>query len=482
MEHAIRQPSPILVHPDDIVAELGEAAMLVDTVVPPAPAPLVDPAGIISLLGSVVAPGFPTVLRADESIAELGGASLLTEAVLPSAPIIATVDPAEVVSLLGAVICPEFPTILHVNELIAELGDISILVEPMLPSALPGRRIDPAEIISALGTVVRPELPAILHVDELINELGEASMLSRQLLPPALAAPKIDPAEVVSSLGAVIIPEFSAALHVDEIIAGLGSIDNITAAVPVPLVIAPVDPACLVRELGAIVSLETPPRADIESIIAMLGNADSLCDAVLVAADSNTVVDPAQLVKDLGQVFVPDAPPARTPCVVDVVEIVYSLGCPSNYIPPLSVHDASAKCPDKLGVSDIISNLGGVFPPGLIARDASQVHAASTKAQADESADPSLGFRSAKLPRSCRAADPKCLGDVYGVKSHASLSTMDVDELIVESRSRASSLTADQQEGAYSFSKLAAALRIQPIVVCHPLLGPPRNVLFSHLC
>ncbi|KAJ2762667.1 hypothetical protein IWQ57_005743 [Coemansia nantahalensis] len=146
--------------------------------------------------------------------------------------------------------------------------------------------------------------------------------------------------------------------------------------------------------------------------------------------------------------------------------------------------------PREPAIPDVIAGLGGTYTPDCILSSVACAGGCSC-AQATAAA--------AARAAPCRLAEAVARGRCY-VQFHRSLPTgappldpnarpgahggLDVDSCTVpDPRSLATSIrTVDQPfESTQSITRLMTALRVHPVVVGRPFLGPSRAVLFSHL-
>ncbi|KAJ2732134.1 hypothetical protein H4R23_002908 [Coemansia sp. Cherry 401B] len=347
-----------------------------------------------------------------------------------------------------------------IDELLVELG--------IADSFISSSAKDAANPPTLLEYGVDDDSFSLREIDELLQQLDEAAEISatRSMRP------------------------MSQVLDVARVIRNLGDVDAVARA------------ACRVSLVDLQCKAVVDAAVDPAEAVASLGNPQALVAAAVpfdvFEADARKVfrlVDPAELIRSLGRVM--DIA-AVEPLAVG--ELIHLLGSPDDIvdlaIPEapefVDVGRADSMCPVSnlpapvsplLDVPDIISNLGGVYTPDFILCNVERVRKASTQTLVDD--EPSSGVSLEPNHYGCKFSNLP----LSSAKSHIITLTpallelsMDVDEAVVsDSRSRTSSIVSYDQPFVHSISKLMAALRIQPIVVSRPFLGPSRSVLFPHL-
>ncbi|KAJ2881738.1 hypothetical protein H4R27_003890 [Coemansia aciculifera] len=261
--------------------------------------------------------------------------------------------------------------------------------------------------------------------------------------------PEVDSSAIITELGCanelVALPPLVPVLNVDLIIRQLGDVSVATYNIPLPQAKSPVpvpvlNVAELVLELGKVTTPKfacqpsednTPLGAslDIAEVVEMLGNPAS---AVRIALTRTTTAVRPSLAKGL----------MRTP---------------------------------EPGTAVGLEGLGGVYTSEWLVHDMERAGIVSKQIL-----DASATFNLFKFPQMSLQSNTQGLES--RMSAELSGSGMDVDEVIIDSRSRSSSMSLDHHDGTQYINRLIAALRIPPIVVSRPFLGPRRNMLFPHLC
>ncbi|KAJ2365182.1 hypothetical protein H4S01_003390, partial [Coemansia sp. RSA 2610] len=318
-----------------------------------------------------------------------------------------------------------------IDELLVELG--------IADSFISSSAKDAANPPTLLEYGVDDDSFSLREIDELLQQLDEAAEISatRSMRP------------------------MSQVLDVARVIRNLGDVDAVARA------------ACRVSLVDLQCKAVVDAAVDPAEAVASLGNPQALVAAAVpfdvFEADARKVFSP----DDIVDLAIPEAPEF-------VDGLIRQLGRADSMCP---VSNLPAPVSPLLDVPDIISNLGGVYTPDFILCNVERVRKASTQTLVDD--EPSSGVSLEPNHYGCKFSNLP----LSSAKSHIITLTpallelsMDVDEAVVsDSRSRTSSIVSYDQPFVHSISKLMAALRIQPIVVSRPFLGPSRSVLFPHL-
>ncbi|KAJ2840884.1 hypothetical protein FBU31_000025 [Coemansia sp. 'formosensis'] len=216
-------------------------------------------------------------------------------------------------------------------------------------------------------------------------------------------------------------------------------------------------------------------------------------DASPILAKSRVLaLNIAQLVLELGKVtspeFVCQSSEDKVSLVpsLDIVEVVGMLGDPASAVRIALARATAAARPSlakglmrtpEPGTAVGLEGLGGVYTSEWLVHDMEQAGMSSEQILVDTSAT----FDFFKFPQLSLQPNEQD-HDERRMSAELSGSGMDVDEAIIDSRSRSSSMSLDHHDGAQYINRLITALRIPPIVVSRPFLGPRRNMLFPRLC
>ncbi|KAJ2743466.1 hypothetical protein GGI20_003720 [Coemansia sp. BCRC 34301] len=323
---------------------------------------------------------------------------------------------------------------------------------------------------------------SLREIDELIEQLGHSHASScigclDYCGQPRGMSPSLDIAALGSSLGCVT--DIAATLPTDN--KALASLL--------------VDPAAIVAELGCAGALVLflPPAStlNIDCIIRQLG--DVSIAAQLVPLPQPRKHAPALgvvgLVCELGEAI---EPKYSCPCLLeeeplapllDIAKMVEMLGSPIDVVRVALLQTTAAarfslakglmRTPEP-GTAVSLAGLGGVYTSEWLVHDMEQVHKQTI-------VDTLAAYSFLEFPH----IPPQCSAPALG-ESRMSLELagtgMDVDEAIFDTRSRSSSMSLEHPDSAQYINRLIAALRIPPIVVSRPFLGPRRNMLFPRLC
>ncbi|KAJ1858236.1 hypothetical protein LPJ73_001927, partial [Coemansia sp. RSA 2703] len=316
---------------------------------------------------------------------------------------------------------------IDVESIIHRLGCVKKVVSSSLSQAvIPVKPVDIASIINYLGCVedvVTTSVPRILHYSA-----------SNQPLDSAAENVMFDSAALVSKLGRIIQPVFVSTLLITDVIGKLGNVENVVSLA------VPAIPSKQTHDL--LVSIDCDPA----DIVSKLGNVDD----IIPASPRSKPFDSAALVRRLG-----------------------NTNQLSRLITP-KPHNLVIPDSPALYVPDIIAELGGVYSPDFMVHDMERVQKSSARNMVDTDKIPDLfGFRYKKqfLPALSPAITTR------------TIKPMDVDEYPMQSRSRTVSfVSTDASDSIGNIARLITALRIPPIIVSRPFLGPLRNVLFSDFC
>ncbi|KAJ2846907.1 hypothetical protein IWW36_004124 [Coemansia brasiliensis] len=324
---------------------------------------------------------------------------------------------------------------------------------------------------------------SLREIDELLQQLDKAAGFCSETpkVSSAVVSPVINVQRAISSMDAVNTMQTACETkkpksYLDNtrtsmfnpwsIVASLGAPQKVVAAsMGRPSVEANsfepcslLDPAALINSLGGVLDIQFPEQQ--ETCI-------------------EQTVDVASLISSLGKVIALEEPEMQW---LSVNELVSQLGD----IEQICMAATKQPCSQILDVPNIISSLGGVYTPDFILCNVEQLRRTSTYTLVDEEAivlDAACGQHSCEFP-SLHLSSPKFYPSLLADSLLVNMSTMDVDESVMaDSRSRTSSIISYNQPFEYfsGISRLMAALRIQPIVVSRPFLGPARRVLFPHL-
>ncbi|KAJ2834629.1 hypothetical protein GGI24_000287 [Coemansia furcata] len=258
------------------------------------------------------------------------------------------------------------------------------------------------------------------------------------------------------------------------------------------------DYSTTIKELGsASVLVHLPqmePVLNIDLIVEQLDDVSIYThDASPILAKSRVpALNVAQLVLELGKVTSPEficqssedkIPPVPS---LDIVEVVGMLGDPASAVRTALARATAAARPSlakglmrtpEPGTAVSLEGLGGVYTSEWLAHDMEQAGMSSEQIIVDTSAT----FDFFKFPQLSLLPNEQ-VHDERRMSAELSGPGMDVDEAIIDSRSRSSSMSLDHHDGAQYINRLITALRIPPIVVSRPFLGPRRNMLFPRLC
>ncbi|KAJ2459975.1 hypothetical protein GGI03_005405 [Coemansia sp. RSA 2337] len=256
------------------------------------------------------------------------------------------------------------------------------------------------------------------------------------------------------------------------------------------------DASAVITELGHTNALATlpllAPVLNVDLIIQQLGDVSAATYNVpLPLAKARVpVLNVAELVLGLGKVTTPEfacqpsednIPLAQS---LDIAEVVEMLGNPAGAVRIALTRATTAVRPSlakglmrtpEPGTAVGLEGLGGVYTSEWLVHD--MEHAGMV---GEQILNASTTFNLFKFPQ--LAIQSNTQGLESRMSAELSGSGMDVDEVIIDSRSRSSSMSLDHHDGAQYINRLITALRIQPIVVSRPFLGPRRNMLFPHLC
>ncbi|KAJ2824567.1 hypothetical protein IWW50_003276 [Coemansia erecta] len=382
-------------------------------------------------------------------------------------------------------------------EAVMQLACATVVAEPSLPEPqVYDVLVDPAELVVRLGN---PQALATVAVVPNAPCAEEACVV-------------IDFPELIRSLGRVVAVEIIEPVDPAELVVGLGNPQALATVAMVPN--APcakeacvIDLPELIRSLGRVVEIELVEPVDIADLVCALGNPARTVDLAVphVPEPNESLLDVAELLLQLGTVVVPEY---QHKSLLDVEELILRLGaadivCPvfdnqesmsselnvlenqESMLPRLEVVDSQTP---TLDVSNIITNLGGVYTPDFILCNVKRVRKASTQTLVDEDTCCTVSMDAAPDHYGCTfpsiPLSTTKLQIVHLAPALLELSTTDVDEAISQDpRSRTSSIVSYNQpfESMHGISKLMAALNIRPIMVSRPFLGPSRTVLFPHL-
>ncbi|KAJ1873896.1 hypothetical protein LPJ55_001927 [Coemansia sp. RSA 990] len=344
-----------------------------------------------------------------------------------------------------------------IDELLKELGIADTLIN--------GDNAAGKAIASDAPLPLNPEEDndsfSLREIDELLQQLDQAAGLCSETpkVSSAVASPDLNAQYTIATQprpdAFVLSPQsIVASLGTSQrvIVAALSMSSNVEASGSDSCCL--LDPAAVINSLGGVLDIQIPEQQEtpFEQIV-------------------------AELISSLGKAIALEAPEAQR---FDVNELVSQLG----NVEQICVAAARQLCSPLLDIPNIISGLGGVYSPDFMLHNVEQLRKASMHTLVNEemvALDAACGRHSCEFP-SLQLSSPKLhlLTDSLLVN----MATMDVDESVMaDSRSRTSSIISYNQPFEYfcGISKLMAALRIQPIVVSRPFLGPARRVLFPHL-
>ncbi|KAJ2235849.1 hypothetical protein IWW45_002258 [Coemansia sp. RSA 485] len=237
----------------------------------------------------------------------------------------------------------------------------------------------------------------------------------------------------------------------------------------------------------------SPLAVDVLSIVSELANAELLLPFVRsLLLTSRLSYTPAAFVDALIDTNSIESVPAiaapTTSQMVEMVEIakVVEMADASDASAPTTPLNAPTS--PSLGIPNLISDLGGVYTPEYMVHNMERVRKSSTQTLVGDIDHDTFNkptgsllceFKYEKFPELARSKQQvyTTIGDFrYEM-------FMDVDEDIQETRSRAMSLVSVANSDSFNhINRLISALRLPPIIVSRPFLGPLRNVLFSDLC
>ncbi|KAJ1815373.1 hypothetical protein LPJ75_002392, partial [Coemansia sp. RSA 2598] len=342
-------------------------------------------------------------------------------------------------------------SLMEIDELIEQLGNADFAEEITSSSPHFGRShlVASSSLLVAEATddIIEDEEGVELDIGLVVGMLGCVERVAEKAVAAEPCAKRVvDPAALVSELGAVVQPSFikrvfmKQPLIAAETVYELGSVARLVAVVPL------VAPKIF------------PISVDIESTIAELGNVDGLVAVPAMAIDSL-----AALICGLG----------------NVNNVVSAAIAPLAPAVPNSPH---------LDIPDIISELGGVYSPEYMVHNVERVRKCSTQTLVGDIdheifAKP-VGHLLHEFKYSRQfpdIAETKQISAFDRIKCREP--SMDVDENIKETRSRATSTVSVANSDTFgNINRLISALRVPPFIVSRPFLGPLRNVLFSDLC
>ncbi|KAJ2491915.1 hypothetical protein IWW37_001887 [Coemansia sp. RSA 2050] len=251
------------------------------------------------------------------------------------------------------------------------------------------------------------------------------------------------------------------------------------------------DPSAAVTDLSYVGLSQRPlaPVLNTDLIIRQLGDVNLATHGVLQppAKSRVPVLNVAKLVLELGKVATPELTSQSTEyrAPLDIVEVVEMLGNPASAV-RIALARATATARPSLakglmrtpepGTAVGLEGLGGVYTSEWMVHDMKQAGMVSEQILAEASAT----FNIFQFPQMSVQSNTQGPGESR-MSAELSGSGMDVDEVIIDTRSRSSSMSLDHHDSAQYINRLIAALRIPPIVVSRPLLGPRRNMLFPRL-
>ncbi|KAJ1817555.1 hypothetical protein LPJ60_004775 [Coemansia sp. RSA 2675] len=250
-------------------------------------------------------------------------------------------------------------------------------------------------------------------------------------------------------------------------------------------------PPATVSDLDYVDLSQRPPVPVLNTdlIIQQLGNANLAAYTVPqpLVKSRESLLSVAELVLALGKVATPEfsSQPSEYRAPLDVVEVVEMLGNPASTVRIALARATAAARPSlakglmrtpEPGTAVGLEGLGGVYTSEWMVHDMKQAGLASEQILAEAPTT----FNIFQFPQMSLQSNTQGPGESR-MSAELSGSGMDVDEVIIDTRSRSSSMSLDHHDGAQYINRLIAALRIPPIVVSRPLLGPRRNMLFPRL-
>ncbi|KAJ2714289.1 hypothetical protein H4R19_001807 [Coemansia spiralis] len=222
-----------------------------------------------------------------------------------------------------------------------------------------------------------------------------------------------------------------------------------------------------------------------------LSEIDALLESLDKDAGAFPAVYPALVVRALGDVgrIVSAAMTPEQP-VVDAAEpvvwpspaaLVARLGrCPLDMGPADSRNEQA----QEGAIPDVLASLGGAYTPDYILYSVECADGGGSGCA--PVGDAPRRFAEAVAHGRCYAQfHCKLSPESSASPAETTAGCLDVDEGTAQGpRSRASSIHSFDQpfENAQSIAKLMAALRVQPIVVSRPFVGPSRTVVLPRLC
>ncbi|KAJ1723556.1 hypothetical protein LPJ53_002125 [Coemansia erecta] len=473
---------------DELIEQLGNAdfAQIITANSPRAEcrqiSASVEPVDIVSIvccLGSVetiVASSVPQIAAPVEPvdimlmIRCLGCVEYVVASSVPQ--ITAPVEPLDLEAVVGCLGCVEYVVANSVPRVVCP-------VEPVEP-------VDIAATVRCLGSVeyvVASSVPQVtapaksIDIDSTIRRLGRIERIIASSVPRIAIQPKpIDIASTIRRLGRVenivsnSVPQICRS-HEPELPS-----DVVTESIVF-------DSAMLIFNLGRIVEPDLLSRLPPAHVIGELGNVDNVVLSAMPAIPSKSIKQPlvspdytpADIISELGNVngIIPVTPRSKP---FDSAALVRRLGNANHALSLLVPKPLTLAIPDSpaLYVPDIIAELGGVYSPDFMVHGMERVHKSSARAMAEATEIPdSFGFKYKK----------QFLPALSPAPTSSMARPMDVDEHLRQAHSRSvSCVSTDASDSIGNIARLITALRIPPIIVSRPFLGPLRNVLFSDLC
>ncbi|KAJ2442794.1 hypothetical protein GGF42_006841 [Coemansia sp. RSA 2424] len=384
------------------------------------------------------------------------------------------------------------------DDLLLELGVADTM--PIADSAIPEELLLPPPTIPMLGADA--DVLSLREIDELIEQLGYSyaagcigsfdycgwpKRKSRTLDTPA----KLDIAALIGGLRCVA--DIVAATNVYSL-----AVATATSSGDEAFASPAVDPAATFAELGragALASLlPLASTLNIDLIVRQLGDVGIATKAVPLPQAKRPVprLDVVELIVALGRIIAPEFPCStgedEEPLVLlpNIAKTVESLGSPIDVVraalmqatttATLSLAKGLMRTPEP-GAAVSLAGLGGVYTSEWLVHDMEQVCMVSEQALLNTP----TSFSFLEFPPIPLQSGLSALGESR-MSAELAGTGMDVDEAIVDRRSRSSSMSLEHPDGTQYINRLIAALRIPPIVVSRPFLGPRRNMLFPRLC
>ncbi|KAJ2156909.1 hypothetical protein GGF46_004868 [Coemansia sp. RSA 552] len=352
------------------------------------------------------------------------------------------------------------------------------------------------------GMVDEDPYPRLLHtvqaIEAIVRELGSATGISDRVLPRPIRSRGSSNAAVASDAASSASSPY-VVRDIDELLAELGITDSLIGTQsPDPKAMPGMGGGAVAR--GRVSDEDTFSLREIDELLQQLDEAAGSRKERAKAAGASSgsvqqdlpILDIARIVGGLGDVGL----------VVDAAVLAVAGQQPDpmpvHTILELPVPEAEAFFCDPVGLvaalgriveaADIITDLGGMYMPGLLAKDIERGGRKASNAQMP--VDDNGGIPSTDITTYNHTADasPVCLPagqcpqQASPVLSHVGLPGMDVDEATARSRTNSVISYNQPYENIHSITKLIAALHIGPIVVSRPFLGPSRCVLFPHFC